>query len=491
MTGVSPPDQMFAWHQAMFVDKHRHYPQDPFLTDMDLYDRPQLGGYLTLFFFKLFHLPLTGDNLVYPPSALRFYHCFWWLLNNLYLWGVAPLFRRIFGYRGAIIGVASTALGGFFFLCNAGGWMKFSSTYPFLLAFLLFLENQGPWLQAVLCAISYHIHGSVLPFLAGFGILQLLSTRYPIIGRRVPVRAVARFGLLGAVLVGAWFFVVRWVGSKQPLFYYYVYGAGISDAQIQPVAEIAKAFYARNTWASLSLLPAHNLLASWLPVAAFHSIKSWVWLQQPLRLSDLANLLFASQRFCIECALGLTAAPVVIAVGIKTLARKQAGKIAFCLYLIPTLIVALAYRIDWAFSLHILMLYHALCLFFWVSVLRSMRFRYVLIGLAMIAAEGIACVLFADLRFLPANGLNLTQIPSAQFAWLGVYLALILVIIGAACKELERFPHSGGVLSSPQPGLSLASVILITGRKMAFGLVVIALVIGIYSLYCLRFYPAR
>src|SRR5438270_247687 len=112
-------------------------------------------------------------------------------------------------------------------------------------------------------------------------------------------------------------------------------GAGITDAQTLPVAEIAKAFYARHTWASLSFLPAHNLLASWLPVAAFHSIKSWVWLHQPLRLPDLANLLFASQRFCIECALGITAAPVVIAGGIKTLARKQAGKIAFCLYLIP------------------------------------------------------------------------------------------------------------------------------------------------------------
>ena len=124
-------------------------------------------------------------------------------------------------------------------------------------------------------------------------------------------------------------------------------------------------------------------------------------------------------------------------------------------------------------------------------MLRSLRFRYVWLALAIIAAEGIACVLFADLRFLPANGLSLTQIPSAQFAWLGVYLALILVIIGAAYKELERFPHSGGVLSSPQPGLSLASVIIMAGRKVAFGLIVIALVIGIYSLYCLRFYPAR
>src|SRR5438309_8231329 len=57
MTGAPPPDQMFAWHQAMFADQHRVYPQDPFLKDMDLYDRPQLGGYTTLFFFRLLGLP--------------------------------------------------------------------------------------------------------------------------------------------------------------------------------------------------------------------------------------------------------------------------------------------------------------------------------------------------------------------------------------------------------------------------------------------------
>jgi hypothetical protein len=53
VSGVSPPDQMFAWHQAMFADLHRHYPQDPFYGQMDLYDRPHLGGYLTLFFLQV------------------------------------------------------------------------------------------------------------------------------------------------------------------------------------------------------------------------------------------------------------------------------------------------------------------------------------------------------------------------------------------------------------------------------------------------------
>ncbi len=172
LTGTPPPDQMFAWHQAMFAAQRRHYPRDAFYADMDLYGRPQLGGFLTLFFFKLFHLPLTEDHFSYPPAPLRFYHCFWWLLNNLYLLGIAPLFKLLFGYRGAVIGLSTTALGGFFFLCNTGGWMKFSAVYPCLLAFLFFLEGRGPLLQAALCATGYHLHGSVLPFLAGFGLLQ-------------------------------------------------------------------------------------------------------------------------------------------------------------------------------------------------------------------------------------------------------------------------------------------------------------------------------
>ena len=231
LSGVPPPDQMFAWHQAMFVDLHRHYPQDPFLADMDLYDRPQLGGYLTLFFFKLFQLPLVEDHYVYPVRALRFYHCFWWLLNNLYLLAVAPLFQRLLGYRAALIAVASTALSAFIVLSNIGGWMKFSALYPFLLAVVLFLDARGPLLQAALCATSYYLHGSVLPFLLGFGLFQILCLYYPMRPELARFRDVAWFAASGLVLVGSWFVVVRYVGSKQPLFYYYLYDADLTEAQ--------------------------------------------------------------------------------------------------------------------------------------------------------------------------------------------------------------------------------------------------------------------
>ena len=480
MTGTPPPDQMFAWHQAMFADQHRQYPQDPFLLDMDLYDRPHLGGYVTLFFFKLLGLPLTEDHLVYPADGLHFYHCLWWLLNNLYLVGVAPLFRKLFGYRGAIIAVAMTALGGFFFICSAGSWMKFAGGYPFLLAFLLYLESRGPILQAGLCALSYYIHGSVLPFLAGFGLLQIVNLRYPIGGRRLSARNVGMFAAAGIILVGAWFILVRLVGSKQPLLYYYLYNAGLTAAQTTPVADLARVFYDKHTWSNLSLLPLRSLLASWLPLGALQPEVS------PASVSGLADVLFASQRFCIECALGVVAAPLVIAGLIKMLARTHAGKVALCLYLAPTLLVALLYRIDWAFSLHVLVLYHAICLFLAVSILRERSTGIVMLWIALVAIEGLLCVLFADIRLLPAKGLVLGQIPASSLWLPGVYLLLAISILVGAGWELSRAKVIEEPAVAPAPAWEGFKV---SAAKITVGLATVAVVIGIYSIYCLRFYP--
>ena len=76
------------------------------------------------------------------------------------------------------------------------------------------------------------------------------------------------------------------------------------------------------------------------------------------------------------------------------------------LYLVPTLLMALVYRKQWSFSLHIMCLYHTFVLFFWVLVLQTARSIYVTIALAAIALEGVICVLFSDNRFLPVHGLQ-------------------------------------------------------------------------------------
>lgn len=486
LTGTSPPDQMFAWHQAMFLDQHRSYPGDSFYGEMDLYDRPFLGGCITLFFFKLFSLPLTEHAFSYPAAALRFYHCLWWLLNNLYLLGVAPLFARLLGSRSAIFATASTALGGFFLLCNAGGWMKFSSAYPFLLAVLLFVDRRGPALQALLCAASYYLHGSVIPFLAGFGALYLATVRYPIAGPRIRARDAAIFASFGVVLVGVWFLVVRWVGSRQPLFYYYIYDAQLTEAQTRPVAEIARDFYGRTSWRELSLMPVHNLVKSFLPISLLQQIIGWVWANAPARVSDFASNIFSSQRFCIECALAVLAAPMVCAGAVKSLARKHAGVVALCAYLIPTLLIGLIYRKEWAFSLHVIVLYHTIVVFLWSETFRNARRRSLLVALTAIAAEGVVCALFADGRFLMVVGLRLNELSPQHFAWLAAYLALVATMIVAGYRELNR-SEVDGVLP-PAPSFRCAKTWLASGSKVLVALVLAAIVVGAYALYSRRYY---
>src|SRR5207245_263283 len=113
----------------------------------------------------------------------------------------------------------------------------------------------------------------------------------------------------------------------------------------------------------------------------------------PWKLSDLTSVIFESQRFCILCATGLSGLPIIL-VGLgRTLARRYAGRTVLALYLVPTLLIALVYRIHWSFSLHIMCLYHTFVLFLWVSVLRNARRFFVSMALAVIAVEGIICVL--------------------------------------------------------------------------------------------------
>jgi hypothetical protein len=488
LSGTPPPDQMYAWHQAMFSDLHRHYPRDPFYAGNDLYDRPHLGGYLTLFFFKLFHLPLTEDQYAYPPMALRFYHCFWWLLNNLYLFGLAPLFQRLLGYRGAVLAVASTALGGFIVLCNIGGWVKFSALYPFLLAILLFLNGKSPALQLGLCATSYYFHGSVLPFLAGFDLFQILCLYYPIRPSLARLRDVAWFGAGGIFLVGAWFVVVHWVGSKQPLFYYYVYNAGITQAQTEPVAQIAKAFYAKYSWSGLSRLPLDNLIRSLVPIHFFSFLRNAFSPTAPWTISDLASMIFKSQRYCLPAAVSLVALPVVLAGLAKALSARYAGRTILALYLVPSLMIALVYRIPWTFSVHIICLYHTFALFLWGLALKNARSVIIAVALAAITLEGVICVLFSDFRFNPVHGIRLNQLTTGSLTCLSIYFGLLLVILGAAYLETRRLPLQSRTEAPDEPRGVVSSRWFVVSRKLFVGVLITALTIAAYSLYCLRFY---
>jgi hypothetical protein len=484
LTGTPPPDQMFAWHQAMFVDLHHNYPQDAFYADMDLYDRPHLGGYVTLLIFRLFHFQLNESNFTYRPSSLRFYHCFWWLLNDCYLLGIAPLFRKLFGIRIALLAIAATALGGIFFLTTTGGWVKFVAAYPFLLALLLFARGKSPILQALLCVTSYYLHGSMLPFLLGFGLLYIVRLYRPIGGVRSSVRDVVYFGIITTLLIGAWFAVVKVVGSKQPLFYYYVYDADLTQAQTEPVQQIARKFYQAHSWQDLALLPLRNIAKSFFPWPIFLSWQLSGGLAAGI--GKIASTIFGLQRFSVPCALGVIAAPLVLIGAIQLLGRKYSGSIALCIYLLPTLLVALVYRKEWAFQLHIMLVYHVLALALWAYCVRRGPPWFAFFSVVAIALEGIFCVLFADQRFLPANGIQHFHLVDLHYRLIALYVTLVLGVLGAThllmskCTP-EKEPEASELLSSTES-------IYTAARRVMAGALVSATIVGIYSIYCLRFY---
>src|SRR5438046_3261856 len=52
LTGTPPTDKMFAWHQAMFVDLHRNYPQHPFYGVRAVVDQSRPAGLASRFTFR-------------------------------------------------------------------------------------------------------------------------------------------------------------------------------------------------------------------------------------------------------------------------------------------------------------------------------------------------------------------------------------------------------------------------------------------------------
>ena len=172
----------------------------------------------------------------------------------------------------------------------------------------------------------------------------------------------------------------------------------------------------------------------------------------------------------------------------SNLSKQYAGRAFLTLYLIPSLLIALVYRIEWSFSLHIMCVYHTFILFFAVSVLRHARRLFVAIALAALTLEGALCCLVADNRFLPVHGIQLNQLTLKGWRYLATYLSLLLVILGATYLQLWTLPPEGEVTTVNELGTANGILWVTASRKLLVGLLITALTIASYSVYCLQFY---
>jgi hypothetical protein len=95
-------------------------------------------------------------------------------------------------------------------------------------------------------------------------------------------------------------------------------------------------------------------------------------------------------------------------------------------------------------------------------------------------------VLFADQRFLPANGIQHFHLVPLHYRLIAIYVTLVVGVLGAAYLLInkcapEKQPERSELQSNKE------SVYTVARRVMA-GALVSATVVGIYSIYCLRFY---
>ncbi|MDQ6914080.1 MAG: hypothetical protein M3128_14530, partial [Verrucomicrobiota bacterium] len=114
------------------------------------------------------------------------------------------------------------------------------------------------------------------------------------------------------------------------------------------------------------------------------------------------------------------------------------------------------------------------------------RASWLTAALSAIAVEGAICVLFADLRILPAHRIQPFSLPVPDFLYLEGYVALIVVVLVLAHFELRRFPV---MATEPLRNFSATTSFheaLVVGRKLGIAVLLSALVFGVYSL-ALRF----
>lgn len=433
VTNVPQSDQMFSWHQAHFFLNDFEYLKHPFSGMVDLYDRTHLGGYLVLFLTKIFHLnldfvidPASTPGLTfyhYQAEPLKFYLIFWRLLNNFYLFGIAAIVKALLGegrVRASLILTASSAM---FNLLSISVWAKLLSLYLMCLAITLAVKKTRPVLVTLLCIFSFHAHGAVIPFLIGLGVYLILEHGFQERSFKLNFKRLLPVGIyaLGSIIgIGLWFFAVKMSGSKQPLANGYLYNAGWVELQSAKLEDIIHRFYSTRTWAELTFLPVTNWFTNFTgyPEIYFEFDSNW------RRMLATGSMMY--QFLTFSGIIGLIALPWMFR-GIFAFLSRKWSTFLFGLYVFPTVLMGLVFRVPGILSTRIICFYHTLGILFVIysygKVKLSPHLKKIL--LVLMCLEGVLTALFSD-RY-SVYGVKVESNPLWRFSNQDFFLILLLI----------------------------------------------------------------
>lgn len=352
LTAITPGDSPQGLWQAQYL---LHGANLGSLQNFSLFDRPFLGGLITLGALTGIGRPPGNEYNVYPPALLYFYTALWtWLNANIALAVVWIGKRFVARHARAIlyfIALASPAL-----VFNvAGTWPKLFAVYAAVCAAALMLS--GRYLGAtVVSGMSFLIHGSFLwAHLSLCGVLVLyLVLRAPTVPRRMVIAGTAL--TMTAAFPAIWFLAERWTGSTSALRLYYLYDVSVAHGFHHSTEEIARQFYRLTTPVNLAALPFMNLLKALVPYEMSQWLNAFSYRHSDLTWRSFASSLFLTQMNRPLFGFCLTAGIVAIVGMAKSLGTNWKLSLAIIAFFLLPLIPGMAlYRRDDHFILGIML----------------------------------------------------------------------------------------------------------------------------------------
>ena len=455
VSGVSPPDQSFAWHQARFFRNNLIYSQDLFYGDIDLFDRPFVGGFITNYVLYFFDIPKD----IYPDlsfdlnDSYMMFVILWWSLNNLCVLGIAYLISVLFEKKYSILATILIIFSPFVFKLNFGLWPKMLPVYLLCLTIVLVKKQKLPLMQGILAGFAFYLHGTLLPFILALGIYYVVKVINSYIKKTnyyLQIKALLSFGVAGIVIVGSWFVLAVINHSPQSLSFAYLYNTkwtelnnhrdDLAAYKQQKIID----FYNKTQPLKLIALPLMNITKSIVPSEMIQSVAE----TDHKPIDGLAK----EEYLTFSAILGVFLIPFLIWGSWLMIQDRKWSFESLYLYIIPTIIIALAYRRDniitnYIVSPYIIMAIISICYLFRKYLLKLWLIFSVisLTTINFLVSLLFSRVGFSDIKIVPLIYKNIE---------LGLfdlrYIALIGMVLSFICWLLREYKIEASLSNTTQ-----------------------------------------
>lgn len=304
LTAITPGDSPQGLLQAQYL---LHGTSLSGLRDFSLFDRPFLGGVVSLAALDAVGHPPGKAFNDFPPHQSYLYIALWVWLNATFAIALAAIARRILPAYLRHVAVLLTLAAPFLVFNVIGAWPKLLAAYITVIAALLALGGRWHW-AVMISGVAFLTHGSFLwSHLSLCGLLAIYVSLF---------RREGRFWLQGGVLgtlalafPTAWFLAEDYFGAQTPLRTYYLYNVPVSHGLTHGAEEIARGFYNATSPGQLALLPFMNLLKVLLPSEVLTWLTTYSATGPGSSLRSFASALFYTQfnrplfAFCLTAGL--------------------------------------------------------------------------------------------------------------------------------------------------------------------------------------------